>query len=70
MSAEYLAILPERCVIVEDSISGFKAAENADIAYIVITAGADGDELKFAKHAKAIHTDFTAITPEYLKQLL
>ncbi|KKL92465.1 hypothetical protein LCGC14_1884430 [marine sediment metagenome] len=70
MTAQKLAIPPDRCVIVEDSISGFKAAENAEMAYIVITAGADSSELKFAKHAKAIHQDFTAITPEYLERLL
>jgi len=67
---EKLSLPPARCVVIEDSASGFKAAENAEMPYMVITAGAGADELKHAGGARAIHKDFTTLTPACLKGLL
>ena len=69
-AADNLAVPYEKCVVVEDSISGFKAAERAGMPYIVITAGADTEELKHAKTPGAIHNDFTTITPTKLQELV
>jgi HAD superfamily hydrolase (TIGR01509 family) len=69
-AAARLGLGPERCLVVEDSHSGFKAAENAGMKYIVITAGADEEELKQAARAAAMHHDFTRICPGELVALL
>lgn len=59
----------ERCVILEDSISGFKAAVRAGAPYVVITAGADEDELVNAKKAVARHENFTTLTVPMLRDI-
>lgn len=69
-AAERLGVAPARCVVVEDSISGFRAAQQAKMPYIVITAGANRDEVKHATEARAVYEDFTAITIERLQNCL
>jgi len=69
-SAAKLGIKPAQCVVIEDSISGFKAAEQAGMAYIVILAGADRKELKSAAGARAMYEDFSQITPASLKAIV
>jgi len=69
-AAQKLALPPKHCLIIEDSVSGFQAAENAQMPYIVITAGADENELKAAGSAKAFYKDFTKITPGELYTLI
>ena len=69
-ASEKLGIAVDKCVLIEDSSSGFKAAENANMAYIVITNGEETEDLKHATGAKGMHVDFTGITPEYLKGLI
>ena len=59
-----------RCIVVEDSLSGFTAAERAGMKYIVITTGADAEELKHAANACAMYEDFTAITAQSLANFL
>lgn len=69
-TAKKLAKPPQNCIIFEDSLSGFKAAQNAKIPYIVITAGAIKEELKHAKNPLATYHDFTTITPASIQRLL
>ncbi|MDA0321804.1 MAG: HAD family phosphatase [Verrucomicrobia bacterium] len=57
----------ERCVVIEDSPSGFAAAEAARVAYVVISSGADPAHLHKARHAAAVHPDFTTLTAESLR---
>ena len=57
-------------VVFEDSASGFKAAENANMRYVVITAGADPEDLKHARNASGIYPDFTGITIDTINSIL
>jgi HAD superfamily hydrolase (TIGR01509 family) len=69
-TAEALRLPPRRCILFEDSSSGFKAARAAGMPYIVITAGGDPNERKEAFDAQAVCEDFTEITPEFLRSLI
>ncbi|HPY78146.1 MAG TPA: HAD family phosphatase [Anaerohalosphaeraceae bacterium] len=65
-TAEGLGLPPQRCILFEDSASGFKAARAAQMPYIVITAGADPAELKEAADAAAIIEDFSDVSLDWL----
>ncbi len=69
-AAKRMGLWPEKCIVVEDSVSGFRAAENARMVYIVVTHGADAEEVKEAKSARGIYTDFEEIAPEMLAGLI
>ena len=69
-AAAKLGLEPQKCVLFEDSLSGFKAAQRAKMPYIVITEGADKNDLKYATSAQAIHKDFTTINPAGLEELV
>lgn len=69
LAADGLGLNKDRCIVVEDSVSGFKAAENAGMAYIVVTAGADEDELKYATTAKGMYVDHSQVTVEGLRHI-
>ncbi len=68
--AETLGFEPKKCLVIEDSPSGFKAAENANMPYIIITAGAHIDIGKLSVNPIAVHQDFTNIDPNDLANLL
>lgn len=68
--AETLGFEPKKCLVIEDSPSGFKAAENANMPYIIITAGAHIDIEKLTVNPIAIHKDFTNIDPNELAEML
>jgi HAD superfamily hydrolase (TIGR01509 family) len=68
--AETLGFEPKKCLVFEDSPSGFKAAENANMPYIIITAGAHTDTAKPSVNPIAIHNDFTNIDVNDLANLL
>lgn len=70
MAAEGLKLSKDRCIIMEDSMSGFKAAENAEMAYVVISYGSDPNDLQFAKHASAIHEHYEELTVDELRQIV
>jgi HAD superfamily hydrolase (TIGR01509 family) len=70
MAAEGMGIPPRRCLVFEDSASGFKAARAAGMPYIAITYGADPHELTEAHDAKAIYGDFTEIDPQKLSDFI
>jgi len=68
-AAAKLGLRPDKCVVFEDSISGFKAARRARMSCIAITAGADNQTLEFIAGRPA-HKDFTAITLADLKAMV
>lgn len=69
-AAEGLGIRSVRCLVFEDSASGFKAARAAGMPYVAITYGADPHELTEAHDAAATYNDFTQITVQELQQLM
>jgi len=69
-TAKQLGQPPQKCIVFEDSLSGFKAAQNAKMPYIVITAGAIKQELKHAENPLATYKNFKNITPKSIKKLL
>ena len=61
-AVERLDASPDRCVVLEDSASGFLAAERAGISYAIITAGAEPEQvLRFQNKACAVYHDFTEV---------
>ena len=69
-SASALSLAPQRCLLFEDSASGFAAARSAGMPYIAITLGTDPAELAEARDARMHCPDFTALTPHMLAALL
>jgi HAD superfamily hydrolase (TIGR01509 family) len=69
-AARGLNVPVRRCVVIEDSPSGFAAAEAAGAPYVVITAGADPEHLHKAAGAAAQHPDFSTLTLAKLAALV
>jgi beta-phosphoglucomutase len=69
ISAE-LSVKPERCVVLEDSASGFLAAERAGMPCIAIAIGADPKDIQTAAHLAAVHQDFTTLSPDLLRSIV
>lgn len=69
VAARKLGFPPDRCIVFEDSASGFAAADAANMPYVVITAGASPEDVKLAVNAKAMHRDFSTVAPDDLKGL-
>jgi HAD superfamily hydrolase (TIGR01509 family) len=69
-TAASLNLPPHRCLVFEDSSSGFAAARAAGMPYVVITAGGDPSELTQAYDARLICEDFTSLTPDKLAALM
>jgi beta-phosphoglucomutase len=67
-AAREIGVAPARCIVMEDSISGFLAAEAAGMPLVVITAGADPEELPRAVSARAVHRDFTTLSVDKLRE--
>lgn len=65
-AADGLGLPPHKCLVFEDSASGFKAARAAGMHYIAVTFCADPHELTEAHDAAAICRDFTNLTPAAL----
>ena len=68
-AAAGLHIQPQRCVVFEDSISGFKAARRAKMPCIAITARSDNQIHEFIASGPA-HADFTTITSVDIEPLV
>lgn len=69
-AAAGIGIEPTKCLLFEDSSSGFAAARNASMPYVVIAAFASPEELKLAHDARAVFTDFTEVTSDVLENVL
>jgi HAD superfamily hydrolase (TIGR01509 family) len=68
--ASNLGFLPQNCLVFEDSPSGIKAAENAEMPCIIITAGAHIEINELNAIPVAVHKDFTGIKVSALAELL
>jgi HAD superfamily hydrolase (TIGR01509 family) len=67
-AAAIMGVAVSRCVVLEDSVSGFVAAQRAGAPYLVITAGADHDTVPLYRDAaRGVHRDFTTLDPETLR---
>jgi HAD superfamily hydrolase (TIGR01509 family) len=60
----------EKCLVFEDSSSGFKACRNAGMNYIAITAGTEPEELQDAYNALALLPDYTTLDCGKLSEIL
>lgn len=69
ISAE-LSIEPRRCVVLEDSASGFLAAQRAGMVCVAIAYGADLNDIQLAENLAAVYQDFTTITPDLLRSFV
>jgi beta-phosphoglucomutase len=65
-----LSIEPRRCIVLEDSASGFLAAHRAGMPCIAITIGADPEETRTANNLAAVHQDFTTLSPTTLRTIV
>ena len=69
-AAAALGLPPARCVVFEDSYSGFLAAEAAGMPCVAILHGAAAVSLPYAERTQARHRDFTTVRlPELLEEL-
>jgi beta-phosphoglucomutase len=69
-AAKKMGVESDKCVVFEDSPFGFQAAESANMAYVVITEGANGENMSAPYSPNAIHKDFTDVTVEELKAMV
>ena len=70
-TADALNVPPTRCIVLEDSVSGFKSAEQAGMSFIIIEAGADPACVELhRKQAAAVKRDFVQLTPNGMEQYL
>lgn len=69
-AAAGMNLSPQRCLVFEDSASGFRAARAVEMPYIAITFGADPHELTESHDAEGIYTDFTEIDFAMLNSLM
>jgi len=69
-TAAGLNLPSDRCLVFEDSASGFAAARNAQMPYIAITCGTDKAELAQAHDAKLQCENFTDLTVQKLSATL
>ncbi len=68
-AAKKLGVLPERCVVFEDALSGIEAGLRAGMAVVALATTHSRDELTTTK-AQLIIDDFTHLTYEKLVELV
>ena len=65
-----MGLFPECCVVLEDSVSGFRAAEAAGSPYVIVSAGADeGPVETFRTRAERVVGDFTELNFQTLEKI-
>ena len=70
-AAATVGVSPARCMVLEDSVSGFLSAERAGAPYVIITYDADPAHVaEFRNRAAAVYNNFTEICPLRLRELL
>jgi HAD superfamily hydrolase (TIGR01509 family) len=69
-ASEALQLPPSRCLVFEDSISGFQAAEAGGFPFVAITQGANPSCLAHTGGAAMVCRDFTGLTLAGLQELL
>ena len=69
-AANELGYPPGKCLVFDDSASGFRACRNAGMKYIAITAGTEEADLKETYDAVAIFPDFTTLSVPMLAGLM
>ncbi len=64
IAADQIRVKPEDCIVFEDSVAGIQAANTANMISIGI------GEKEVLHEADYIFKDFTALTPEFLQELI
>ncbi len=67
-ASEGMGVESERCVVFEDSISGFGAARAAGMGFIAITDGADNESLSGNEGALGVYRNFEGITVDLIAE--
>ena len=67
-AAKQIGIPIRHCLVLEDSVSGFAAAEAAGAPYVVVKSGSDPSELVHAHRPAAMVTDFTELSVEKMAE--
>lgn len=70
LAAHRLKLPLDRCLIFEDSTSGFRAAESAGAPYIAITHGANELDCSSDFKPRAVYSDFTSLNFEILEHMM
>jgi HAD superfamily hydrolase (TIGR01509 family) len=65
-----LHLLPTRCLVLEDSASGFLAAQRAGMPCIAIRQGAEPGDIEAAENLIDAHQDFTSMRLDYLRNVV
>ncbi|MBN1457494.1 MAG: HAD family phosphatase [Sedimentisphaerales bacterium] len=69
-TAKTMGVAADKCIVFEDAPFGFQAAERANMPYVVITEGANGEDLSEPYNPNAVHKDFTTVTLEELEMMI
>ncbi len=64
-----LSMACRRCVVLEDSASGFLAAHRAGMPCIAIAQGADPEDIQTADNLIEVHQNFTTLTSDHLRYI-
>ncbi len=67
-AAELLGADPKDCIVIEDSISGLKAARAAGMARLALATSTEIEAIK--PLANAVRDDLTGVTPDFLAELI
>ncbi|MBC8379142.1 MAG: HAD family phosphatase [Planctomycetes bacterium] len=67
-TATEMGMVPQDCLLFDDSSSGFAAARNAEMPYIAIST--EPEEIPLAYDAKGIYEDFTEIDVQMLCSMM
>jgi HAD superfamily hydrolase (TIGR01509 family) len=69
-AADELGFTPDKCIVFDDSASGFRACRNAKMKCIAITAATDPVDLAETYDAVALYSDFSTVTLQTLVNII